>query len=99
MLNKRLEMADLTSGEVTDCSQSGYVDTEPVWLPGGANELLFCRGPEAQTVSDLNTLPGAMVPGQRIYKLGRDGQAAPPLPPGHLVQLTIIPARHHPVRK
>lgn len=77
MLNKRLEMADLTSGEVTDCSQSGYVDTEPVWLPGEANELLFCRGPEAQTVSDLNTLPGAIVPGQRIHKLGRDGQATP----------------------
>lgn len=75
MLNKQLEIADLASGEVTDFSQRGYVDTHPVWFPGEPNELLFCRGPEAETVSDLNTLPGAVVPGQRIYKLNQDGKA------------------------
>lgn len=77
VLEKQLEIVDLSAGgQVIDYSQSGYVDTQPVWLPGEANELLFCRGPEAQTVSDLNTLPGVMVPGQRIYQLNRDGQAA-----------------------
>lgn len=75
MLNKQLEVADLAGGKVSDCSQSGYVDTQPMWLPGEPNGLLFCRGPEAQTVYDLNTLPGAVVPGQRIYKLNQDGEA------------------------
>ena len=73
--NKQLEMVDLAGDQVINCGQSGYVDTEPVWLPGEADELLFCRGPEAKAVSNLNTLPGAVVPGQRIYKLNKDGQA------------------------
>jgi Tol biopolymer transport system component len=77
ILNKQLEIADLSAGgQVIDYSQSGYVDTQPVWLPGETNKLLFCRGPENEALFESNNLPGVIVPGQRIYKLSPDGPAA-----------------------
>ena len=74
ILNKHLELTNLKGG-IHDHSEKGYVDTQPIWLSDEPNELLFCRGPEAQTVADSDILPGVMVPGQRIYKLSQSGNA------------------------
>lgn len=76
VLNKRLEIADLSLGrQAVDYSRIGCVDTEPQWLPGEPGGLLFCRGTEAETISYRDIFPGVLVPGQRIYKLDEDGQA------------------------
>ena len=77
MLNKRLEIVDLISGKITDYSQKGYADTQPIWLSNKTNELLFCRGPETETLYQSEILPGTLAPGQRIYKLDNDGNAVP----------------------
>jgi Tol biopolymer transport system component len=74
ILNKQLELACLADGHINYHSEKSYVDAQPVWLPGKPNELLFCRGPEAQTVVDSDIFPGVMVPGQRIYKLNENGK-------------------------
>ena len=72
-LNKWLDMADLAKGQVTNHSQRGFVDSQPVWLPGKNDQLLFCRGPEASI--SMGVLPGTLVPGQRIYLL-KDNETA-----------------------
>ncbi|HKM40212.1 MAG TPA: copper amine oxidase, partial [bacterium] len=71
--NKRLEIVDLVTGQIADRGQDGQVDSQPVWLPGAGASVLFCRGPEAEQVSNLNDLPGVMVPQQRIYQLDEEG--------------------------
>ncbi|NMB36116.1 MAG: copper amine oxidase [Firmicutes bacterium] len=73
--NKWLELADLASGRLTDHSQNSFADAQPKWLPGNPQELLFCRGPEAKTISDFYALPGVLLPGQRIYKLDYKGNS------------------------
>ncbi len=71
--NKRLELVELASGQLSDYSQNDYADAQPKWLPGEPQELLFCRGPGAKTFPNSNTLPGVLMPGQRIYKLDCKG--------------------------
>jgi WD40 repeat protein len=66
-INKRLHIVDVeTGGQITDCGQTGQVDTHPRWLSTPANGILFCRGTETLDWEGQEQA-GVLVPGQRIW--------------------------------
>ena len=63
----------MKTGQITDCGQTGQVDTQPKWLASPANGILFCRGTETlewegQEQADV------LAPGQRIWHRTADGK-------------------------
>ncbi|MDI6907698.1 MAG: stalk domain-containing protein [Thermoanaerobacterales bacterium] len=65
-VDKRLYLADMRSGSITDCGSAGQVDTQPVWSPAEPYHLLFCRGKENVWWDGFKG--GVLVPGQRIWQ-------------------------------
>ncbi|GFN22157.1 stalk domain-containing protein [Thermanaeromonas sp. C210] len=73
--NKRLLVVTLPEGDITSYGQPGTVDSQPTWLPGPQEDLLFCRG-TAATVGDKG-YPEAGMSYRRIWRATGDGKAAP----------------------
>lgn len=71
---KRLRIVIVKTGQITDCGQTGQVDTQPRWLSTPANGILFCRGTETLDWED-HEQAGVLVPGQRIWHRTPDGNA------------------------
>lgn len=75
-IHKRLHIVDVETGQITDCGQTGQVDTQPRWLSTPANSILFCRGTETLDWEGQEQ-SGVLVPGQRIWHRTADGKEAP----------------------
>jgi Tol biopolymer transport system component len=75
---KRLFIASMPDGQITDCSSAGQVDTQPVWTQTSPYRVAFCRGAEnLDWEGRTDGYRGVMVPGQQIW-LG-DGSVRQPL--------------------
>ncbi|ATW27511.1 copper amine oxidase N-terminal domain-containing protein [Candidatus Formimonas warabiya] len=72
-IQKRLHIVDVETGQITDCGQTGQVDTQPRWLSTPANGILFCRGTETLGWEGQEQA-GVLVPGQRIWHRTADGK-------------------------
>ena len=72
-INKRLHIFDVKTGQITDCGETGQVDTQPRWLSIPANGILFCRGTETVGWWEGQERAGVLVPGQRIWHRTAEG--------------------------
>jgi|GEM_PF-2560999 len=76
-LNKKLCIANMNDGKITDCSQDGQVDTQPVWKNAPPSGNIFSRGPETLTWEGQTNYQGVLVPGQRIWLRANERTAQP----------------------
>lgn len=76
--NKKLQVLNTENGQITDYSQQGELDTDPVWTSQQPWHLVFYRGSENPDWGSIDS--GLPVPGQRI--LMQSGSQAAPLTTG-----------------
>ncbi|MFM1652993.1 PD40 domain-containing protein [Brevibacillus sp. B_LB10_24] len=72
--NKHLFIVDVSAGfAIVDSGMKGYVDTQPRWTAKQPYAVVFARGRESFKMGTTES-GGVLVPGQRIWIRGRDGQ-------------------------